>query len=322
MLDCPSAVNRRNFQPAYFELWQSGELRRLVKLGLEKLADCALCPRDCHVNRIENTAKVCRTGRYAIVSGHFAHFGEERCLRGHRGSGTIFFSYCNLRCVFCQNYEISWQGEGHAGEPEQLAEMMLSLQEQGCHNINLVTPEHVVPQILEVLLLAVDRGLRLPLVYNTSAYDSLDSLALLDGVVDIYMPDFKFWDPERARRYAKAPDYPEAARRAIKEMHRQVGPLVIDEQGVALRGVLLRHLIMPGDVAGTAEIMNWIGRELGPETYVNLMAQYHPAGRVTEGQYPEINRCVTPSELDHALAAFRSAGLSRLDHEPAFVQLF
>jgi len=322
MLDCPSAVNRRNFQPAYLELWQSGELARRVKLGLEKLADCILCPRDCHVNRIENKTKVCRTGRYAIVSTHFAHLGEERCLRGNRGSGTIFFSCCNLRCTFCQNYEISWLGEGRTAEPQELAEMMLHLQEQGCHNINLVTPEHVVPQILEALLLAVESGLRLPLVYNTSAYDSLDSLALMDGVVDIYMPDFKFWDPESARRYAKATDYPEAARRAIREMHRQVGPLVIDEQGVALRGVLLRHLIMPGGVAGTTEIMNWISRELGPATYVNVMAQYHPAGSVTEGQFPEINRCISPRELEQAVDAFRSAGLSRLDHESPLVHLF
>jgi putative pyruvate formate lyase activating enzyme len=322
MLDRPAAVNRRNFQPVYLEMWQSGELARRVKLGLEKLTDCVLCPRNCHVNRIENKTKVCRTGRYAIVSSHFAHFGEEQCLRGNRGSGTIFFSWCNLRCVFCQNCEISWQGEGRPAEPEELAGMMLRLQEQGCHNINLVTPEHVVPQILEALLLAVERGLRLPLVYNTSAYDSLDSLALMDGIVDIYMPDFKFWDPESGCRYAKAPDYPEAARRAIKEMHRQVGTLVIDEQGVALCGVLLRHLIMPGGVAGTREIMNWISGELGPETYVNLMAQYHPACRVTEKQYPEINRCISRGELEHAVDAFRSAGLSRLDHEPGFVHLF
>ncbi|MGA2237159.1 MAG: radical SAM protein [Terriglobales bacterium] len=321
MLEHPTAVNRRNFQPAYLELWQSGELARRVQLGLEKLADCVLCPRNCHVNRIENKTKVCRTGRYAIVSSYFAHFGEEQCLRGNRGSGTIFFSWCNLRCVFCQNYEISWLGGGRPAEPEELARMMLRLQEQGCHNINLVTPEHVVPQILEALLLAVERGLRLPLVYNTSAYDSLDSLALMDGIVDIYMPDFKFWDAESGRRYAKAPDYPEAARRAIKEMHRQVGTLVTDEQGVALRGVLLRHLIMPCGVAGTPEIMNWISRELGPESYVSLMVQYHPACRVTEKQYPEINRCISPSELEHAVDAFRSAGLSRFDHEPAFVHL-
>jgi len=314
MLERPTAVNRRNFQPAYLELWQSGELARRVKLGLEKLADCALCPRDCHVSRLADETRACKTGRYAIVSSYFAHFGEERCLRGSRGSGTIFFSWCNLRCVFCQNSEISWLGEGRTTEPEELAEMMLRLQEQGCHNINLVTPEHVVPQILEALLLAVESGLRLPLVYNTSAYDSLDSLALMDGVVDIYMPDFKFWDPESACRYAKAPDYPEAARRAIKEMHRQVGPLVTDEQGIAQHGVLLRHLIMPGDLAGTPEIMNWISRELGPETYVNLMAQYHPTYRVTEEQYPEINRCISSKELKQAVDAFRSAGLSRLDH--------
>jgi putative pyruvate formate lyase activating enzyme len=184
-------------------------LARRVELGLEKLADCVLCPRNCHVNRLEDKRKICRTGRYATISSHFAHFGEERCLRGSHGSGTIFFSWCNLRCVFCQNYEISWAGEGCSAEPLELAEMLLRLQEKGCHNINLVTPEHVVPQILEALLIAVERGLRLPVVYNTSSYDSLDLLRLMDGVVDIYMPDFKFWDPESARRYAKAPDYPE-----------------------------------------------------------------------------------------------------------------
>jgi putative pyruvate formate lyase activating enzyme len=316
MLERPTAVKRRNFQPAYFGLWQSGELKRRVEVALQKLADCALCPRNCHVNRLVGERRACNTGRYVTVSSYFPHFGEERCLRGDRGSGTIFFSWCNLRCVFCQNYEISWAGEGRSAEPQELAEMMLRLQEQGCHNINLVTPEHVVPQILEALFLAVERGLRLPLVYNTSAYDSLDSLALMDGIVDIYMPDFKFWDPESARRYAKAPDYPEAARRAIKEMYRQVGPLIIDEQGLALRGVLLRHLIMPGGVVGTREIMNWIGRELGPETYVNLMAQYHPAGRVAGTEYPEINRSISPSELEQAVDAFHSAGLSRLDREP------
>ena len=314
-------IKPRKPYPAYLELWQSGGLARRVELGLTKLADCVLCPRNCRINRLEDKKKVCRTGRYATVSSHFAHFGEERCLRGKYGSGTIFFSWCNLRCVFCQNYEISWAGVGRSTKPEELAGMMLQLQEQGCHNINLVTPEHVVPQLLEALLLAVEHGLRLPLVYNTSAYDSLDSLRLMDGIVDIYMPDFKFWDPESARRYAKAPDYPETARSAIKEMHRQVGPLVVDEQGIALRGVLLRHLIMPGGVAGTEDIMNWIGRELGPKTYVNLMAQYHAAGRVGDAEYPEINRCVSPSELEQAIEAFHSAGLTRLDREPMFVQL-
>ncbi len=308
-------VKRASFQSAYLKLWKSGKLSRRIELGLEKLADCTLCPRNCHANRLEDQTKVCKTGRYAVVSSYFAHFGEERCLRGSGGSGTIFFSSCNLRCVFCQNYEISWQGEGRATKPDELAEIMLDLQDKGCHNINFVTPEHVVPQILEALLPAVERGLRLPLVYNTSAYDSADSLALMDGIVDIYMPDFKFWDPGQARRYAKAPEYPDAARRAIKEMHRQVGPLVTDERGVALRGVLLRHLVMPGGVAGTPEIMQWIARELDADTYVNLMAQYHPACRVSESEYPEIDRCITGSEFQQALDAFYAAGLARLDSD-------
>ena len=314
-VSCLFTVPRATFQPAYLKLWESGELSRRVALGLNKLADCTLCPRNCHVNRIEDESKVCKTGRHASVSSYFAHFGEEHCLRGSRGSGTIFFSFCNLRCVFCQNYEISWQGDGRAAKPDELAGMMLDLQGKGCHNINFVTPEHVVPQILEALLPAAEQGLRLPLVYNTSAYDSLDSLALMDGIVDIYMPDFKFWDSGQARRYAKAPDYPETAQRAIKEMHRQVGPLVSDEHGVALRGVLLRHLIMPDSVAGTPEILQWIARELGADTYVNLMAQYHPACRVSDGEYPEINRCITQSEFRQALNSFRAAGLVRLDSD-------
>jgi putative pyruvate formate lyase activating enzyme len=304
-------------QPAYIALRHSGELSRRVELGVKKLADCTLCPRNCHVDRIQGNVKVCKTGRYAMVSSHFAHFGEESCLRGRFGSGTIFFSWCNLRCVFCQNYGISWLGEGRPVKAQELAEMMLRLQDQGCHNINLVTPAHVVPQILEALLLAVEGGLQLPLVYNTGAYDSLDSLALMDGVVDIYMPDFKFWDPEKARHYAKAPDYPEVARRAILEMHRQVGPLVVDQHGLALRGILLRHLIMPGGTTETEEIMRWIVRELGPETYVNLMSQYRSAGRVTNKEYPEIDRAITPNEFRQAIHACYSAGLHRLDPDSA-----
>jgi len=192
--------------------------------------------------------------------------------------------------------------------------MMLELQQRGCHNINFVTPEHVVPQILEGLLIAVEDGLRLPLVYNTGAYDSLDSLELMDGLVDIYMPDFKFWDPEMARRYLRAPDYPETARRAIKAMHRQVGPLVLDENGLALRGVLLRHLVMPGDIAGTREILHWIAHELSPNTYVNVMPQYYPAGKVSEREHAEINRCLTLAEFQDALATASEAGLYRLDN--------
>lgn len=306
-------IERRHFEPAYLRLYESGELGRRVEAALERLADCRLCPRDCGVNRLEDNFAVCKTGRHAIVSSYFAHFGEEDCLRGTRGSGTIFFGWCNLRCVFCQNYQVSWMGEGRGTTHESLARMMIDLQELGCHNINFVTPEHVVPQILEALPLAIKRGLRLPLVYNTSAYDSLDSLQLMDGVVDIYMPDFKFWEPEMARRYIKAPDYPEAARQAIREMHRQVGPLIVDENGLALRGLLLRHLVMPREVAGTRQILDWIAREIGPDTYVNLMDQYYPAGKVSGTEYEEISRRVTPDEYRQALEYARAAGLCRLD---------
>jgi len=305
---------RDAFRPAYLSLWQSGELAGRVERALSKLGDCVLCPRDCHVDRLANKFAVCRSGRYVRVSSHFPHFGEEDCLRGTRGSGTIFFSGCNLRCVFCQNFEVSWQVEGEITPPAQLGAMMIELQARGCHNINLVTPEHVVPQILESLLTAVKGGLRLPLVYNTGAYDSLDSLELMNGVVDIYMPDFKFWNSEMARRYIRAPNYPEAARRAIKEMHRQVGPLVVDETGLALRGLLLRHLVMPGNIAGTREIVHWIARELGPDTYVNVMPQYYPAGKVSNTEHAEINRSITLEEFQEALEVASEAGLRRLDN--------
>jgi len=301
------------FQPAYLRLYESVELDRRVAEGLASLENCRVCPRDCDVDRLHDKFAVCKTGRYAIVSSHFAHFGEEDCLRGRYGSGTIFFSGCNLRCVFCQNFDISWEVHGRAVPPERLAEMMLELQEQGCHNINFVTPEHVVPQILEALPLAIERGLRLPLVYNTSAYDSMESLRLLDGVVDIYMPDFKWWDAEMARVYSKAPNYPEVARRTIREMHRQVGELVLDDRGLAVRGVILRHLVMPGSIVGTKEICEWIARELSPDTYVNLMPQYYPAGKVGPTLYAEINRGIDSREYAEALELAWAAGLRRLD---------
>ncbi len=308
-------------EPAYRRL-SVGELRRRAGEALELLRACVVCPRDCQVNRLDNEFAVCKTGRYAQVASYGPHFGEENCLRERRGSGTIFLSYCNLRCVFCQNFDISWEGNGIAVSPERLAEMMLELQDQGCHNINFVTPEHVVPQIVEALVIAVDRGLRLPLVYNTGAYDSMDSLRLLDGIVDIYMPDFKFWDPEMARKYARAPDYPEVARRTIKEMHRQVGELVLDEEGVAVRGVLLRHLVMPGKVAGTREVCRWIAQELSPNTYINIMAQYYPAGKVSRTEYTEIARRITPEEYRQALHDAEEAGLRRLDaRQPSYAVL-
>ncbi|HLK64974.1 MAG TPA: radical SAM protein [Bryobacteraceae bacterium] len=294
-------------------LHRSGELHRRAEAALERLSRCLVCPRDCGVDRMANKTAACHTGRYAQVSSYFRHFGEEDCLRGWRGSGTIFFSMCNLRCVFCQNYDISQVTRGTEVTGQDLAAIMLELQSWGCHNINFVTPEHVVPQILEALPIAVDRGLRLPLVYNTSSYDSLDSLHLLDGIIDIYMPDFKFWDPALALRYVKARDYPETARRNIREMHRQVGPLQLDDMGLARRGVLVRHLVMPGDIAGTESIMRFLAEEVSHDTYVNVMDQYHPEGRVSGSQFVEIDRPVSNAEYQRALETARAAGLWRID---------
>jgi putative pyruvate formate lyase activating enzyme len=301
------------FELAYLRLHRSGELQRRAEAAVAGLANCVACPRDCRVNRLAGKMAACKTGRYARVASYFAHFGEEDCLRGWNGSGTIFFAFCNLRCVFCQNHDISQAPAGFEAGPERLAEIMLQLQAQGCHNINLVTPEHVVPQVLEALPLAVEAGLRLPIIYNTSAYDALESLRLLDGVVDIYMPDFKVWDEHLALKYLLARDYPQAARRAIAEMHRQVGTLQIDSRGLARRGVLVRHLVMPGGVAGTAEIMQWLAREISPDTYVNLMSQYRPEHRVTAEKFAEINRGVTWAEMSAAQADSRAAGLGRFD---------
>jgi putative pyruvate formate lyase activating enzyme len=306
-------IDRDGYEPAYMMLYRSGELQERVETAVAGLAECRVCPRDCGVNRLENETAVCQSGRYAVVASYNPHLGEEDCLRGWKGSGTIFFSWCNLRCVFCQNFDISQEGCGAALRPDQIAEIMLRLQDMGCHNINFVTPEHVVPQLLEALPLAIERGLRLPLVYNTSAYDALHSLRLLDGIVDVYMPDFKMWDSKLALRYLKARDYPEVARQALREMHRQVGVLKMDADGLALRGVLVRHLLMPGDVAGTAAIMRWLADALSPDTYVNLMDQYYPAGKVSEQKYAEINRRVTPREYATAVQAACAAGLWRFD---------
>jgi len=297
------------FEPAYLALHRTGELRRRAEEAVASLEACRVCPRDCEVNRLVDEQGICRTGRYARVSSYFPHHGEEDCLRGWNGSGTIFFSWCNLRCVFCQNFDLSHRGEGVLVSPEQLARMMLHLQALGCHNINLVTPEHVVPQVLEALVIAVEGGLRLPIVYNTSAYDSMESLRLLDGVVDIYMPDFKVWDAEKAHRYLKARDYPEVARRTIREMHRQVGVLKFDEYGLAKRGVLVRHLVMPGDVARTEQILRFLAEEIAPDTYVNVMAQYRPAGMVSAERYAEINRRITSQEYWRAVRLAEQLGL-------------
>ncbi len=304
------------FEPAYLKL-QPGELERRARTAVASLASCRACPRDCDVNRLEDKYSACKTGRYAVVSSFFAHHGEEDCLRGYRGSGTIFFSHCNLRCVFCQNYDISQASKPHTFpgcRPKQLATMMLELQAAGCHNINFVTPEHVVPQILEALVLAVGGGLCLPIVYNTSAYDSLESLKTMDGIVDIYMPDFKYWSSNLAEKYLKAEDYPQVARAAIHEMHRQVGPLDLGERGIAQRGVLIRHLVMPGSLEETRSILGWIANTLGPESYVNLMDQYRPAGKVSRERYPELNRRITSTEFLASIRNAQELGIERLDN--------
>lgn len=301
-------------EPSYLALARTGELARRAERALDLLGPiCRVCPRRCRVDRRRDERSICHVGRRAIVASAFPHHGEEDPLRGWAGSGTIFLAGCNLRCVFCQNFEISWKVQGVEVPAEGLAELMLELQARGCHNINWVTPEHVVPQLLEALALAAERGLRLPIVYNTSAYDSEDSLALLDGVVDIYMPDLKLWSRERARRYLRRPDYPEVARRSILEMHRQVGPLVLDERGLAVRGLLLRHLVMPGLLEETERILRWVAAELGPETYLNLMGQYRPEGLVLAGAYPEIARRPSRDELVRAVELARALGLRRLD---------
>jgi putative pyruvate formate lyase activating enzyme len=303
------------FRPAYTYL-SRGELAARVQRALETLRDCRACPRDCGVNRLEDKWAACKTGRYAVVGSYFPHFGEEDCLRGWNGSGTIFFSHCNLRCVFCQNYDISQavrpsETAGH--RPDEIANMALELQAGGCHNINFVTPEHVVPQVIEAVAVAIENGLRLPIVYNTSAYDSLESLELMDGIVDIYMPDFKYWTAEKSRTYMKADNYADAARAAIAEMQRQVGPLVTNADGLATRGLIIRHLVMPGCLDETRAILNWIVTELGPETYVNLMDQYYPAGKVSSDRYAEINRRLDPADFREARQIARELGLRRLD---------
>lgn len=311
-------IRSENFEPAYLKLHRTGELYRRSRVALKSLANCMVCPRDCGINRLDDEKAVCKSGRHAIVSNFFPHFGEEDCLRGSRGSGTIFFSMCNLKCVFCQNFDISQAGEGSETDHETLARMMIFLQEKGCHNINFVTPEHVVPQILEALPLAVEMGLRLPLVYNTGAYDSLDSLRLMDGIVDIYMPDFKFWDADLSKKYLKAADYPETARAAILEMQRQAGDLVFDENGLAKRGVLVRHLLMPGFASDAKKIMAFLAREVSPNIYINIMDQYHPAGKVSAAKYGEINRRLPAEELEEAYRFAKTEGLSRFDFRHAF----
>ncbi len=298
-------------KPSYLRLYHEGELQDRLKKSLTLLESCGLCPRACGVNRLEGEEGFCRTTRSAKVSSYNAHFGEEGPLVGRYGSGTIFVTSCNLLCSFCQNYDISHLAEGVEVAPEQMATMMIHLAERGCHNINFVTPTHVVPQIIEALILAIEKGLEVPLVYNSGGYDRKETLELLDGIFDIYMPDFKFWDDKWADRFCDALDYGEVARAAIKEMHRQVGDLAVDDNGIALRGLIVRHLVMPNDVAGTKEIMAFLSSEISSNTYVNVMDQYRPCGKADQDQL--INRRLMGQEFRDAVHSARSAGLVRLD---------
>jgi putative pyruvate formate lyase activating enzyme len=298
------------FEPAYKQLLETGELEARVRSAWERLRDCDLCARYCHVNRFETIkGAVCRTGEEAIVNSYGAHHGEEDPLRGWRGSGTIFFSWCNLRCEFCQNWEISQKGAGRASSPEAIAGMMLELQDQGCHNINFVTPSHVVAQILAAVEIAARNGLDLPLVYNTGGYDSPEALALLDGVIDIYMPDMKYGDNAIARRYSHVRNYWEVNQAAVLEMHRQVGDLVLDEGGIARRGLLIRHLVLPGDLANSEKVFAFIAEKVSRNSYLNVMAQYHPAYRAHES--PQLDRLLGQEEYGEALRSARRHGLAR-----------
>ncbi|MBN2471510.1 MAG: radical SAM protein [Anaerolineae bacterium] len=301
------------FEPAYRALLASGELARRAAAAQAHMKACVLCAWKCRANRTSSKLGACRTGLQARVSSYFSHLGEENCLRGWRGSGTIFFASCNLRCQFCQNYEISMLDQGVIVTAEELAGFMLELQAEGAHNINLVSPSHVVAQILEAVLIAAENGLRLPLVYNTGGYDSPEALRLLDGVIDIYMPDMKYGDAAAGQKYSKVPDYPRHNCRAVREMHRQVGDLVIDpETGLALRGLLVRHLVLPGGLAGTRQVMRFLAREISPDTFVNIMGQYLPAYNAAEMEGP-LGRPVLPEEVADALRIAREAGLHRFD---------
>jgi putative pyruvate formate lyase activating enzyme len=309
-------MKQKTIAPAdasYRRLLENGTLAQRVAQARDRLRRCHVCPRHCEVNRLAGELGFCQVGALPFIASFGPHFGEEAPLRGRFGSGTIFFASCNLRCLYCQNYEISQLRQGTEITPDRLAGMMLRLQDDRCHNINLVTPSHQVPHILEGLLLAAQRGLRIPLVYNTSSYDDIETLRLLDGIVDIYLPDFKYADAAIALEYSKAPSYPDIAKAAIKEMHRQVGDLVLDEQGIAVRGVLVRHLVLPGGLAGTAEVMRFLAEEISKDTYVNVMDQYRPCYKAS--LHPPLDRRITVEEFEEAVRLTKASGLHRLHQE-------
>ena len=304
-------MNQKNFEPAYIKTHEQGLLSEKVEKALQMLEDCSICPRNCKVNRIKGEKGICEGGYLPKISSYSPHFGEERPLVGSCGSGTIFLTHCNLGCIFCQNYSISHLGEGREVSFDRLSNMMIELQKMGCHNINFVSPTHYVPQVLKALLKAVDRGLSVPLVYNTGGYDSVKTLRLLDGIIDIYMPDFKYASSRVAEQYSRAPDYPEIAKLALKEMHRQVGDLVCDERGIAQKGLLVRHLVLPQGLAGPREVMHFIASEISPNTYVNVMDQYYPCGDVSPGS--PLDRRITRQEYEQAVKAAKEEGILRFD---------
>jgi putative pyruvate formate lyase activating enzyme len=298
-------------EPTYRKLLSSGELKKRVSEAYQHLAICDVCAWECPVDRLAGQIGVCQTGKRAKISSYGPHLGEEDPLRGYKGSGTIFFTRCNLRCQYCQNHDISQTNSGREIEPEQLATIMLELQQRGCHNINFVSPSHVVPQIMAGVLIASQAGLKIPLVYNTGGYDSIAMLKLLDGVIDIYMPDMKYADPKIARRYSKIRNYPQVNQAAVREMHRQVGDLKLDERDIATRGLLVRHLVLPENIAGTDQIVRFLSQEISKDTYINLMDQYRPSYRAH--QYPELNRPISYEEYQEAVTLAHKAGLHRLD---------
>ncbi len=299
------------FEPSYLKLLQSGELQARVTKAYANLSECSLCAWECRVDRLADQLGVCKTGARARISSYGPHLGEEDPLRGWRGSGTIFFTRCNLRCQYCQNHDISQTSSGYDVEPQQLAAIMLELQESGCHNINFVSPSHVVGQILAGVLIAAQAGLRLPLVYNTGGYNSLAALRLLDGVIDIYMPDMKYASHQVGLRYSKIREYPTVNQAAVHEMHRQVGDLQIDERDLATRGLLVRHLILPNNLAGTEAILSFLAREISTNTYLNLMDQYRPVHNAH--LFTKLNRRITRNEYQQAVQMAEQAGLQRLD---------
>ncbi|MGD8602938.1 MAG: radical SAM protein [Anaerolineales bacterium] len=296
--------------PRYVELYQRGELAQRAARARRHQQECDLCGRHCRVDRREKVG-ACQTAQRAWVASFGPHHGEENPLRGWNGSGTIFFGWCNLRCIYCQNHDISHAAAGRPMTSEDLAAVMVALQEMECHNINLVSPSHVVAEILEALVIAVEHGLRLPLVYNTGGYDSLEALKLLDGVIDIYMPDMKYGDSANGRKLSKVPNYVSVNQAAVREMHRQVGDLVLDEDGIAQRGVLIRHLVLPNGFSNSSKVFQFLAQEISPDSYINIMSQYRPAFKAE--QMYAINRRPTPAEVDKAYQAANQAGLHRFD---------